>query len=71
MLYYKCVSCRRVLANKQLLYEQQLEKVTMDNKLSSEQKDDAKRKILDDLMITNICCRARVLGYVRLIDLIK
>lgn len=71
MLYFKCPTCRRILANKQLLYEKQLESITMDDKLTPEKKDEAKRKLLDDLEIKNICCRARTLGYVKLIELIK
>jgi len=71
MLYYRCVTCKMVLANRQLLYEQRLENISMDNKLSQEEKDKAKMKLLDDLEIKRMCCRARTMGYLRMIDLIK
>ena len=71
MLYWRCPSCRHLLSNKQVLSEQKLESISMDNKLNQEEKDIAKRKILDDLEIKRICCRSRTMGYIRLIDLIK
>ncbi|ARF11777.1 hypothetical protein Klosneuvirus_2_213 [Klosneuvirus KNV1] len=71
MLYFRCPTCKMVLSNKQILYEQRLENISMDNKLTQEQKDAAKRKLLDDLEIKRACCRARTMGYIRLIDLIK
>lgn len=71
MLYYRCPTCKFLLANKQLLYEQRLENISMDNKLTQEEKDVAKRKLLDDLEVKRPCCRARLMGYIKLIDLIK
>ena len=71
MLYYKCVTCRTLLANKQIPYQQGLINITMNNELTQEQKDNAKKKLLDDLEVKRPCCRARVLGFVSLIDLIN
>jgi len=71
MLYYRCVTCKKLLAHIQIPYQKGLENISMDNKLSSEQKDAAKRKLLDDLEIKRTCCRSRVLGYVSMIDLIN
>lgn len=71
MLYYKCPTCKKVLAHVQIPYEQRLESIVMDNKLTYDQKEESKRKLLDDLDVKRICCRGRVLGYVRLIDLIN
>ena len=71
MLYCKCPTCKKLLASIQIPYEQRLENIVMDNNLSHEEKDKAKKKLLDDLEIKRMCCRSRVLGYVRLIELIN
>lgn len=71
MLYLKCPTCKLNLGIRQLTYEQRLENITMDGKLSNNEKNIAKMKLLDDLEIKRMCCRMRVLGYVRLIDIIN
>lgn len=68
MLYPKCPSCKTILANKQVPYEEKMDKICGNVKLSNEEKDIAKRKVLDELEIKRYCCRMRVMGYVRLID---
>jgi len=70
MLYYKCPTCKTLLADKQLLYEQKMEKICNNDKLTKKQKDVAKRNLLDELHVKNICCRMRIMTYVKLIDLI-
>lgn len=70
MLYYKCPSCKTILANKQILYEKGLNDICNNTKMSEKEKDMAKRKLLDDLEIKNPCCRMRTLGYIQLIDFI-
>lgn len=71
MLYPRCPTCRTILANKQIPYEIRLEKICKDLSKSFDQKEQDKRKLLDELYIINECCRMRFLGYVRLIDTIK
>lgn len=71
MLYFKCPTCRTILANKQLLFEQNLDETCANNKLSEAEKNKEKNKILDSLEVKRICCRMRMLTYVRLIDVIK
>ena len=39
MLFYKCPSCGTEFANKQLLYENLIEKICNDNSLTHEQKE--------------------------------
>ena len=70
MLYYKCPTCRTILANKQLVYEKRLEQICNSNKSKNEQ-DIEKKKLLDELELTRPCCRMRMMGYVKLIDIIK
>jgi DNA-directed RNA polymerase subunit N (RpoN/RPB10) len=70
MLYFKCPTCRTVLANKQLIYEERLAEIS-NSKKSKEEKDKEKRKLLDDLKLIRECCRMRMMGYVKLIDILK
>jgi len=70
MLYYKCPTCKTLLANKQMVYEEKLATICNDSKMNDKDKMEAKRKLLDELEIIRPCCRMRVLGYVKLIDLI-
>lgn len=71
MLYYKCPTCKTILANKQLLYESKLNDICKKTNISEKEKNKEKRNILDQLEIKRICCRMRCLGYVALIDIIK
>lgn len=71
MLYSRCPTCRTILADKQIPYEIELEKICKDSSISFDQKELDKRKLLDKLYVENECCRMRFLGYVRLIEIIK
>ncbi len=73
MLYYKCPSCRTILANKQIIFDEQMKKICNNKKLSIKQKDLAKMQLLDDIGLSkksNICCRMRIISYVKLIEII-
>ena len=71
MLMFKCFTCRTLFANKQLIYEQKLESVCMNNDLSEEEKNQVKSKILDELEIKRYCCRPRIMGYMKHIEVVK
>jgi len=71
MLYYKCPTCKTVLANKQLLFEQGMEKISYNKSLPLEEANKQKCQLLDDLELKRECCRMRVMGYVDLIHTIK
>lgn len=71
MLYLKCPTCSTILANKQLPYEKGLEEICQNNNLTKKESDAAKKQLLNDLEVRNICCRQRMLTYVRLIDVVK
>ena len=70
MLYFKCPTCRTILANKQLIYEKRLAEICNNNKTKDE-KDKAKQKLLDELELIRACCRMRMMSYVKLIDIVK
>ena len=71
MLYYKCPSCKTLLADKQLPFEKEMDRIVKDTKMSEDEKNDAKRKLLDSLELVRYCCRTRMLTYVDLIKIIK
>jgi len=71
MLYFRCPTCGTLLANKQLVYEQKLEEICLNRKLNNKEKNDLKRKLLDDMELHRSCCRMRIMGYVKLIEKIK
>jgi DNA-directed RNA polymerase subunit N (RpoN/RPB10) len=63
-----------VLANLELEYEETLQDIDNNIKLTDEQKQEAKRNIVDKLLPdrwkTRYCCRSRLLSYVDLIKVI-
>lgn len=74
MLPPKCFTCGHVLANLELEYEEKLQEIDNNIKLTDEQKQEAKRNLVDNLLPdrwkTRYCCRARLLSYVDLIKVI-
>jgi DNA-directed RNA polymerase subunit N (RpoN/RPB10) len=74
MLPPKCFTCGHVLANLELEYEEKLQEIDNNIKLTDEQKQEAKRNLVDKLLPdrwkTRYCCRARLLSYVDLIKVI-
>jgi DNA-directed RNA polymerase subunit N (RpoN/RPB10) len=71
MLYYKCPTCRTILANKQLIFEEELEKICKNDDFSFEEKEEEKMELLNRLELTRYCCRMRILTYAKLIEIIK
>lgn len=70
MLYFKCPTCKTILANKQIPFEKGMDEICA--KVKTEEEADAlKEKLLDKLEIKRYCCRPRVLCYVDLIKIIK
>ena len=74
MLPPKCFTCGHVLANLELEYEEKLQEIDNNIKLTDEQKQEAKRNLVDKLLPdrwkTRYCCTARLLSYVDLIKVI-
>lgn len=71
MLYYKCPTCKIILANKQILYEKKLEEICNNNKMNDNEKSTNKKKILDELELHRPCCRMRMMGNIKLINIVK
>jgi DNA-directed RNA polymerase subunit N (RpoN/RPB10) len=68
MLYFRCPTCKTILANKQIPYEEKMDSICKNIKLSPKEMDLAKKSVLDEIEVTRYCCRARMMGYVKLID---
>ncbi len=71
MLYFRCPTCKTNLANKQIPYEKGTEKICNDKKLSEEEENEKKMKLLDDIEIKRLCCRMRMISYISLIETIQ
>ncbi len=70
MLYYKCPTCRTILANKQIPFEKGMEEICASSE-TEEEMNKMKEKLLDKLEVRRYCCRPRVLCYIDLIKIIK
>lgn len=71
MLYFRCPTCKTVLADKQIPYEEAIKKICADKKLSDDEKNIKKMQVLDDLQVIRYCCRMRMITYVKLIEIVK
>jgi DNA-directed RNA polymerase subunit N (RpoN/RPB10) len=70
MLPPVCFTCGKLFADFHSLYENDMATIENDIKLTDNEKTELKSKLLDKYHITRYCCRMRVLGYVRLVDII-
>ena len=71
MLYFKCPTCKTILANKQLIFVNELNKICRNRDLDESQKNNAKKKLLDDLELDSPCCRMRMITFIETSSLIK
>lgn len=73
MLYITCPTCNRVLADKMIPYEIGLKKICDNTKLTPEQVENEKIKLIDSLKIPRdrYCCRMRLITYRRLVNIVK
>jgi len=70
MLYPVCPTCQNLLADKQLIYEESLDKICNNKKLNNEQKQKEKKKLLDSLGLERYCCRMRMVSYIDQVKII-
>lgn len=71
MLYYRCPSCRTILGNKQIPFEEGIKKICDDINLSEKEKDQSKADLLNELYVINPCCRMRILSYIKKVEIVK
>lgn len=70
MLPPVCFTCGKLFADIQVPYEKDMAMIDNNIDLSEEEKANLKAKLLDKYHIKRYCCRTRVLGYVKLVDII-
>lgn len=72
MLYLKCPTCKKLLGNIQLYYEDKLHKIMENAKLTDEEKNLEQQKLIrKDIGLTRECCIMRLLTYVDIVKIIK
>ena len=70
MLPPVCFTCGHLFADIQVPYETDMTNIDNNPDLSEPQKTELKSKLLNKYHIKKYCCRTRVLGYVKLVDII-
>jgi DNA-directed RNA polymerase subunit N (RpoN/RPB10) len=65
MLYPVCPTCGSLLADKQLEYEEGLEKILSDTKLSEEDKNKKRKQLILNIGLYRYCCKMRLLSYIQ------
>lgn len=63
-------NCGRLLADIQLDYEENIKKINENIKMNDGEKVVAKKKLLDKYHLIRYCCRAQLLGYVDLVEIL-
>lgn len=70
MLPSVCFTCGHLFADIQVPYENDLATIDNDLKYNENKKTELKAALLDKYHIKSYCCRSRVLGYVKLVEII-
>jgi hypothetical protein len=70
MLPPKCFSCGKFLADIELEYETKKDLIDSNSKLTSDEKKQQKKELLDKMYIRRWCCRSQVITYCDLINII-
>lgn len=63
MSYVSCPTCGLLFADKQIPYEEGIEKIQNNSKLSLKEKSEERQKLLDNLMLFRPCCRMRMMSF--------
>ena len=71
MIPPKCFSCGKPLAHIQVPWEQGVDAINADTKLSDTEKEEKRRELFATLGIDRYCCKTRVMGYIDQVNLIN
>ena len=75
MLYLKCPTCRKLLGDAQLIFENIFDQICKDEELhiiSAEQSKQLKIDLIKSIDINSrYCCKPRFMTYKKLIDIVK
>jgi DNA-directed RNA polymerase subunit N (RpoN/RPB10) len=66
MLYPVCPTCGFLLADKQTIYEESLEKILSDNKLSNQEKIEKRKELFNKIGLIRYCCKMKMLSYIQI-----
>jgi DNA-directed RNA polymerase subunit N (RpoN/RPB10) len=69
MLQMKCPTCGTLLGDIQLIHEEEIKKID-ESKISDDEKNNKKKKLIDMYGIDRYCCRTRILGYCDIVNTI-
>jgi DNA-directed RNA polymerase subunit N (RpoN/RPB10) len=69
MLQMKCPTCGTLLGDIQLIHEEEIKKID-ESKISDEEKNIKKEKLINMYGIDRYCCRTRILGYSDIVNTI-
>jgi DNA-directed RNA polymerase subunit N (RpoN/RPB10) len=61
MLYFKCPTCKTILADKQIIYDSEADKIRDDPKLTDEEKDQMLQDLPRKLKLIRYCCMFRLI----------
>ncbi len=65
----RCTGCGDPIVGEQIgEYLVEFEKIKANEKLTPQQQEKARGKLLNDLLVTNDCCRLHFLGFVSYVD---
>lgn len=70
MIYYKCPSCGKELANRQIIYDKGLKEINESDKTTDE-KNFLKSELINSLKLKSECCKLRVMMKHDLINIIQ
>ena len=70
MLYATCPTCNNLLADKQIFFEEEKEKIENDKNLSKKDRERETEKLLDKIGLVRYCCRMRMITYLDQVNII-
>lgn len=70
-MYLKCPTCKHMLCHLQIPYEKKLNEIISNPKLTDDQKEDEKTKLVNSFGLRRYCCVMRLMTYKRLIEIVK
>lgn len=71
LLYMKCPTCKTLLGDKELTFNEELNKINENKSLSHDDKNTAVMKLYQKIGIENYCCKMRLKTYINGVNLIK
>ncbi len=74
MLYMKCPTCKQLLGDRQLIYEQLNEFIHKEYNLGNideEQFNKLKKELVNSLNLDRYCCKMRLMTYTQMVDMLK